>query len=161
SWSPDSKRLAMAGRGITIWDTTTANRSLVFQLSDFHSVSWSLDGKCLAAAVGDGQVWIVSAATGKIMSRLMGHKAAVRSVACAPDGGRLASASEDGTVKVWDAGQIGGIPLVSPDPRRGCPVPVVAWSPDGTRLAWPSDGTVKIWDATQGNELLAITAHVN
>jgi WD40 repeat protein len=54
------------------------------------------------------------------------------SVAWSPDGSKLATASYDGTEKVWQAGN--GLELMT---LRGhqAPVPSVAWSPDGKKLA--------------------------
>ncbi len=43
------------------------------------------------------------AATGKELLTLRGHSGDVNSVACSPDGKRLATASADQTAKVWDA----------------------------------------------------------
>jgi tetratricopeptide (TPR) repeat protein len=66
-------------------------------------------------------------------------------VAFSPDGARLASASQDQTVKVWDAAT--GQELCT---LKGHTESVhgVAFSPDGARLASASrDGTVAVYDA--------------
>jgi WD40 repeat protein len=89
-------------------------------------------------------VW--DTATGREVTRFLGHKTIVWSVAFSPDGKRAASSGDDGTVKVWD-------PVTGQEALtlRGHADPVlcVAFSPDGTRIASSSkDGTVKIWDGT-------------
>ena len=67
-------------------------------------------------------------------------------IAFSPDGKRLASASGDQTVKVWDA--MSGQEMVTLKGHTQT-VNSVAFSPDGKRLASASyDQTVKVWDVT-------------
>ena len=79
------------------------------------------------------------------------------SVAFSPDGQRLASASHDKTVKIWDTAT--GKELFALKGHADG-VRSVAFSPDGQRLASASDDkTVKIWDSATGKELFALKGH--
>jgi hypothetical protein len=91
------------------------------------------------------------------MLTLKGHGSEVMSVAFSPDSSRLASASGDHTVKVWDAAT-GQQTLTFKGHTDG--VNSVAFSPDGSRLASASrDRTVKVWDAATGQVTLTLKGH--
>ena len=80
----------------------------------------------------------------------------INSVCFSPDGQRLASASDDGTVKVWAAKTRDILTLKGHSEL----VSSLCFSPDGQRLASASyDKTVKVWDAKGGRDLLTLKGH--
>jgi WD40 repeat protein len=99
---------------------------------------------------------------------LKGHTDMVNSVAFSPDGQRLASASRDGSVKVWDARTGQEIFTFEGNKNKALPpiwqdnIAVVAFSPDGNRLASGHyDKTVRVWDARTGQEILILKGHTD
>jgi WD40 repeat protein/DNA-binding SARP family transcriptional activator len=89
------------------------------------------------------------------------HGTEVRGVSYSPDGTRLATASGDATVKIWD-GSTGQELLSFSASGAGFLIGPIKFSPDGTRLASAhDDNTARIWDATTGEELLALKGHTD
>ncbi|MBS1723110.1 MAG: PQQ-binding-like beta-propeller repeat protein [Armatimonadetes bacterium] len=145
----------------------TDGKTRIYNVSD-----WSLartiyltSSSCLATtARADGQLTcgyadkslrVYDGSTGALLRTLTGHTGQVNSLAYYPQGNKIASASDDGTVIVWDADTgagLGTVPLSSA-------VKVVAVSPDGSKLLTGSaDGNVRVFGAESGTLLRTIPA---
>ncbi|BCL31772.1 AAA family ATPase [Streptomyces aurantiacus] len=97
-------------------------------------------------------------ASSHLRIRLDGHTDTVRHIAWSPDGHLLATASRDGTARVFDAGS--GQPLFVL-PSDGAMVESVAWSPDSSHLATAGrDSVVRIWNAASGEPVRLLTGPV-
>ena len=126
---------------------------------------------CVAASLcavcfGLLQVSPLSAQEPKLRATLLGHPQLVTSVAFSPDGKTLASASYDGTLKLWDVTT--GKERATLGEYRGC-LGCVAFSPDGKTLASgvigsPGGGDlkqVKLWDVARGKVRTALNGRDN
>jgi WD40 repeat protein len=96
-----------------------------------RGLAFSPDGKRLASASEDHTVKLWDVKSGKEFLTLQGHTNKVTGVVFSPDGELLATGSDDETVRLWEAET--GRPLLVLHP--GMPPEVVAFSPDGRRLA--------------------------
>ncbi|KAF3049143.1 hypothetical protein E8E11_004726 [Didymella keratinophila] len=99
----------------------------------------------------------VSSGWSACLQTLEGHSKWVSSVAFSHNSSKLASVSEDKTVKVWDASS--GTCLQTLEGHSGR-VSSVAFSHDSSKLASASDDkTVRVWDASSGACLQTLKGH--
>ncbi|WUI01160.1 AAA family ATPase [Spirillospora sp. NBC_00431] len=156
AWSPDGARLATAShdRTIRLWSAAEGTELATFRGhgEPLRAVAWSPDGTRLASGSNDRTVRFWDAERAAEIEVLRGHDRAVAAVGWSSTG-VLASASYDGTVRIWSGG---GARVL-----RGHTDEVwdVAWSPDGSRLATASrDRTVRVWTG-DGTEEAVLGGH--
>ncbi len=156
AFSPDGQLLATAcgDKKVHLWNAATGK--LIRQL-EHPAVPWSIafsaDGRRLASGTGgeqigrwsdfvvrpatDSAVRIWDVETGNPALQLTGHTGSIASVAFAPDGKRIVSASLDRSLRLWDA-------------QSGEELSRVAGKGWVTRSIFSSDGTLVL--ATGGTE---------
>src|SRR6266702_2862082 len=85
----------------------------------------------------------------------------VHSIALSPDGQRIVSASEDRTIRVWNATT--GENIAGPLTGHMDSVMSVAFSPDGQRIVSGSlDRTIRVWNAATGEKVAGpFTGHMD
>ncbi len=168
AFHPASPLVATAGADGTVrmWSTEDG-RQIFEQLAHPDSVvidlAFSPDGERLATGAFDGaaKLWrIIEASSSdktafavEELITLIGHTASVHGVAFTPDGNSLATASEDGTVRVWDANNGQELIALTDQPLGLHDVTI---SPDGKYLATAGrDGAVRLF-VLSTNELISL-----
>ncbi len=107
--SPDSKFLAGGSSDgkITLWNLASNKSSVIFQSEDnaITVLKYNNSGTKIAFGNKSGALGILNLRTNKV-SRINGHLARVTDLQFSPDDNLLATASYDGTIKIWDANNL-------------------------------------------------------
>jgi WD40 repeat protein/serine/threonine protein kinase len=160
---PDGRRLAattnpLIGDDTRFYVCDIESGKQVYS-SEGRALAYSPDGRWLAVrAAGGKTVLVVDAHTHENVIGFQGHEQLVNSAAFSPDGRRLATCSQDRTIRVWQLN--GGACQVlrgHTDDLFG-----LAFHPDGTRLATAGrDRAVWLWDLTRGEEVARLPGHTS
>lgn len=165
AFAPDGSLLASCGQdgAVRLWDVATgAERQVLTFPQPVTVVAWCprAEGETQVLACGDlaGAIylWVVppAPAAASCVQTLLDHTTWVDGLAFAPDGRALASASYDGSVKLWTVptrfASSDVAHLYETLTAHMVRVHRVAWSPDGRVLATCSfDRTIWLWDVEQ------------
>ncbi|MET7479080.1 WD40 repeat domain-containing protein [Streptomyces sp. NPDC005648] len=160
SWTPDGSCLVSAvDHRISVLDSRTGRVRRTFpELSELVTdLRCSPRGDSFAVSSRGPEVHVRSLDHGGELVRLCGHTDRVQGLAWSPDGGRLATCSEDGTARIWTMG------TRSTELRQtaGHPGPVVCVgvSPDGGHIAVGSGHDLSVRRTDDGQSVKTLTGH--
>ena len=172
AYAPNGQTLATGDdTTVSLWDAQTGHRRTNLVTKDVVlALAFAPDGKELAASFTRPDPYVYNLATGHPRLTLrgdgvnkIGYTYTIRSIAYSPDGQRVATASLDRAVRLYDAA----------DGRKlwtaAAPGPVfsVAFAPDGKTIAagtaasqpTTTDCAVRLYDAATGHEQAALMRH--
>jgi WD40 repeat protein/transcriptional regulator with XRE-family HTH domain len=95
--------------------------------------------------------------TSRVIATWRGHSQGVFGIAISPDGTRLATLSDDETIKIWDTASNQELLSIPTGTMHKNLSRVISFSPDGKGLVTPAGGHLaKVWDVASGKELLTL-----
>ncbi|HEV3146876.1 MAG TPA: WD40 repeat domain-containing protein, partial [Gemmataceae bacterium] len=161
AYSPDGRQLALPGRHVPLLVCDAESGEERFRVLEreqyYHRVLFDPKGGQILL-LGGNSVFVYSA-EGQKRGVLKGHSALILQAVFSQHGHRLATASNDNTIRVWDLDSLREVDVLvghQQAPRA------LAFSGDGAFLASHSlDGEIKVWDLRTGKRPPSFGASVH
>ncbi len=176
--SPNTKTLFSSGNDLRSWDMNTGQSLYTYEAIDNQKDSSFLmtttlnkDGTLIVAGNLTGVVMIRKTSTGELVKKISAHDKPILSVRFNPDEKLLATASSDGTVRLWNAKTYDLIQTF----QHQTAVLKFDFSPDGSKIVSATNKdivmltdnnlanktAVHIWDVKTGQRLKTISDYTD
>lgn len=145
----DNDILLLVGNwAVELWSLESGTRIAYFEPDADRVLTAHVlpDGTCVAVAAYESmRLWDMRRDT--ILQTFAGHTETILDVAISANAQKMASASVDNTVRIWNVASR----FQTPKDRGSIQsVDLLAISPDGQQVASASDGHIKLWDVQTG-----------
>jgi len=141
--SPDSKYVALGGQGVLIGEIATGRRwTPQSEKALVWTVAFGPAGKNVTWAADDRKIRSAELPPGDVRILPNAHDRRITALAFSLDGKQLASAGQDGSLKLWE-GPGRDKPLVLQD--KGAPISALAF---GKLLISGDNQSIRLWDLT-------------
>jgi len=154
-WSTSADRSARA------WELSGQPASPAYRLRHVDAVTGCLftaDASQLISASRDYTLRVWDVRSGSCVQTLRGHHGAVQAAALSPGGRALASAANDGAVRLWWRDGSAWKPGLSWATGQG-PISQCCFLDESLLLTSGQDGTVRAWSLVSGRLLFELPAH--
>jgi WD40 repeat protein len=166
AFGPDSSWLVSTsdkGKQLTVWDIASGRRRKELAVPGSHvlAIAVSPSGAEIATSSLD-RVRVLELTTGREVASWPGRDNWVtkRALAYSPDGRLLVGTTDD--LSVLDVWEVPGYQRAARLAGHTAPVYVVAFSPDGRRLATAGhDRTIRVWDVATGECVAELRGHTD
>lgn len=159
TFTPDSRRLISGSldKSVRLWDISTGYelRKIEAHSNSVQSVAFSPDGRLLASLYhADQSIHLWDIRQERELPPLKGHRGFVRSIAFHPHQPRLASASSDETLRLWDIKRSIEVAHLNQTGQ----ITQISFNPAGSTLAFINqETTLYLWHISSLSHLAANT----
>ncbi|KIY51675.1 U5 snRNP complex subunit [Fistulina hepatica ATCC 64428] len=156
-------------RSVSLWRTypPNTNYGLLSNLSKapILDLQWSLYSPVLYTVSADHTLCLTDVTTGQRIRKIRAHREIINAVDRTMASGSgielVATASDDGTVKIWEGGEDASKTAVSTF-DIGCPVTAVCWSADATQVFIGAiDNEIHVYDLRKGEQVYSLAGHTD
>jgi len=162
AYSPRGDQVASRSASLKIWDVGTREcRYLNYHTGGVDFFVYSPNGNQIAGCT-HGKVTLWDTKSGACIHTLSSHDDRIESVVFSPQGGLLASAGANSTVRLWDleTGECRSIFIGHTLSDHIKVVQIVVYSPQGGQVVSGSqDGLLKLWDLGTGERHHTLAGH--